>query len=155
MVARGLGDSVNASNISKRKLGDCDFQDVASRSAVAYEAHGGTLTQVYVDKHLNTLQQVLPARLADEWVLIDPVPASWSVEVVFVAQAVGLGLLAPADVADVPITFTFKTFAQLAAEVPAGAALVDAFAEHVHARLNEPSTPRSVREAYAAIAGAP
>ncbi len=58
--SRGVGDSVNATNLSCRKLGDCDFQDTAGRTVAAYEAHGGMLTKAYVDKHLATLQRVAP-----------------------------------------------------------------------------------------------
>ncbi|MDQ1747443.1 MAG: hypothetical protein QOD07_1706 [Frankiaceae bacterium] len=155
-VSRGLGDSVNASNISRRKLGDCDFQDVGARHAVAYEAHGGTLTQVYVDQHVNTLRQVLPLRWAEEWELIDPDANNWRVEIVFVSQATGPGLIVPADVAGVPTSFRFETFSSFSTPVLASSgALVDAFARHVHARLNEASTPRFARETYAAIAGPP
>ncbi|TFV44851.1 hypothetical protein [Blastococcus sp. TF02A-35] len=153
-VPRGLGDSVNASNISRRKLGDVDFQDVAGRTAVAYEAHAGTLTQVYVDHHLNTLRQVLPLRLRDEWQHIDPVPESWSVEVVFVAAAYAPGLTEQVTIADVPVTITYRTFEDFFGQVADDPGLVDAFAEHVHARLNQPSTPLSVRETYAGLTAA-
>ncbi len=61
-MSRGLGDAVNATNISGRKLGDCDFQDGANRRIVAYESHGGTLTDVYIREHLRTLRKVVPLR---------------------------------------------------------------------------------------------
>jgi hypothetical protein len=64
--SRGLGDPVNASNCSSKKLGDCDFQNVAERKCVAVEAHAGRLTDVYVREHLRTLRINLPSRL-EEW----------------------------------------------------------------------------------------
>lgn len=63
---QGLGDSVNATNSSSRKLGDCDFQNVSQRRCIAVEAHAGRLTDVYVREHLRTLRLNLPARL-EEW----------------------------------------------------------------------------------------
>lgn len=64
--SRGLGDSVNASNTSSKKLGDCDFQNITERKCVALEAHAGRLTDVYVREHLRTLRINLPSRL-EEW----------------------------------------------------------------------------------------
>jgi hypothetical protein len=77
-VPRGLGDSVHASNLSRKKLGDCDFQSFVDRRCFAYEAHGGALTNDYVEEHFHTLGRVLPFRIADwqsgshlsEWELI-------------------------------------------------------------------------------------
>lgn len=53
----------------------------------AYEAHGGRLSQAYVDSQPATLRQVLPARLRDEWSGIDPDPSNWSLTVTFVAHS--------------------------------------------------------------------
>jgi len=64
--SRGLGDPVNASNASSKKLGDCDFQNIPARQCVALEAHAGRLTDVYVREHLRTLRLNLPSRL-EEW----------------------------------------------------------------------------------------
>ena len=64
--SRGLGDPVNASNSSSKKLGDCDFQNITEKRCVAVEAHAGRLTDVYVREHLRTLRINLPSRL-EEW----------------------------------------------------------------------------------------
>lgn len=45
---KGIGDSVNASNLSRRKLGDVEFTNVDGRTAIALEAHGGQLSINYV-----------------------------------------------------------------------------------------------------------
>lgn len=82
--ARGLGDPVNASNRSSRKLGDCDFQNVTARKCIALEAHAGRLTDVYVKEHLRTLRLNLPSRL-EEWSRISEV-SEWSLLLRFVAH---------------------------------------------------------------------
>ena len=64
--SRGLGDPVNASNASSKKLGDCDFQNIPARQCIALEAHAGRLTDVYVREHLRTLRLNLPSRI-EEW----------------------------------------------------------------------------------------
>lgn len=151
-VPRGLGDSVNATNISRRKLGDCDFQDVEARHVVAYETHAGTLTQVYVDHHLNSLRQVLPQRLKDEWQHIDPEAGHWSVEVIFVATAFATDLTTHEIIDGVLVEISYHTFEHFFGLVPRDARLVRAFEEHVHARLNQPRTPLFVRASYAALA---
>ena len=83
-ISRGIGDYVNASNLSKKKLGDCDYQNASTKKAVAYEAHGGLLTQTYLDEHIRTLPKIAKPRI-DEWKTFSS-PSEWSVEVVFVAH---------------------------------------------------------------------
>ena len=79
--SRGLGDPVNASNSSSKKLGDCDFQNVAARKCVALEAHAGRLTDVYVREHLRTLRINLPSRL-EEWSCISEL-SDWHLHLCF------------------------------------------------------------------------
>ena len=63
--SRGLGDPVNAANTPRRKLGACEFQDIASSHVVAYEAHAGVLTETYVGAHLAGLDRgIRPDRRA-------------------------------------------------------------------------------------------
>ena len=79
--SHGLGDSVNASNVSRRKLGDCEFQNAsAADGSMAYEAHAGNLSQVYVDGHAQTLRRVLPLRI-EEWERIAGVQ-EWNIEII-------------------------------------------------------------------------
>ncbi|MDO9475878.1 MAG: hypothetical protein Q7L07_04125, partial [Pseudohongiella sp.] len=82
---RGCNDSVNASNISRKKLGDCDFQQLSSKRVVAYEAHGGHLTKLYLEDHLRTLTKVLKHRKA-EWETLTS-REDWEVELIFVAHS--------------------------------------------------------------------
>lgn len=82
--SRGLGDPVNASNSSSKKLGDCDFQNVSERQCNAVEAHAGRLTDVYVREHMRTLRLNLPARL-DEWAQISEL-SEWTLTLRFLVH---------------------------------------------------------------------
>lgn len=82
--ARGLGDPVNASNSSSRKLGDCDFQNISERRCIALEAHAGRLTDVYVREHLRTLRLNLPSRV-EEWSRISELK-DWSLQLRFLVH---------------------------------------------------------------------
>lgn len=82
--SRGLGDPVNASNTSSKKLGDCDFQNLVERKCVALEAHAGRLTDVYVREHLRTLRINLPSRL-EEWSRISEL-SDWQLHLRFLVH---------------------------------------------------------------------
>lgn len=83
--ARGLCSSVNATNISQKKLGDCDFQHPSEHKIIAFEAHGGILSRIYIEEHLRTLKKIVPARL-DELLGIADI-AEWSATIYFVAHS--------------------------------------------------------------------
>lgn len=147
--SHGVGDSVNASNVSRRKLGDCEFQDASARAAVAYEAHAGNLSQIYVDGHVQTLRRVLPMRL-EEWQRIDDIEA-WTVEVVFVAHSFSC-LAVPVSIDGVEVAVTFIEYRDLISAAPTPAAIEELFALHVNGRLNERRTPQRVRDRYFELA---
>ena len=149
--ARGLGDSVNASNVSRRKLGDCDFQRPASTRVVAYEAHAGALTPIYVEEHIRTLGRVMPAR-REEWEGISTVDA-WEVTVKFVAHSFAHAEDLPDKVVidGTPVTFEYVMFQDFLPEP--GDPSLPAIAKALHAGLNAPQTPSYVRERYARLAG--
>jgi hypothetical protein len=146
--SHGIGDSVNASNVSRRKLGDCEFQNAAKRTVVAYEPHAGNLSQVYVDGHAQTLRRVLPLRV-EEWERIAEL-AEWGVRVVFIAHSFSCPPT-DIDVEGVNVQVEFVSYRDLFAGAPTPDALRDLFATHVNARLNEPRTPQKAREAYLAL----
>ncbi|MED5615617.1 hypothetical protein [Janthinobacterium sp. P210005] len=106
--SRGLGDSVNTTNVSRRKLGDCDFQDAANRKIIAYESHGGELTDVYVDEHLRTLSKVISLR-SDELQGVAEL-AEWNLTVVFSAHRISLRERPPIKIGGVMVTLKFETF---------------------------------------------
>ena len=147
---RGVGDSVNASNFSRRKLGDCDFQSPASTQVVAYEAHAGALTPIYVEEHIRTLRRVMPAR-REEWEGISTVDA-WEVTVRFVAHAFADrgDLPGGAMVDGTPVAFEYVTFQDFLPQP--GDPSLPAIAKALHAGLNAPQTPSYVRERYARLA---
>lgn len=115
-LPRGLGDSVNATNVSRRKLGDCDFQNAADRAVVAYESHGGTLSAIYVDEHLRTVAKTLPFR-REEWG-----DEQWALEIVFVCHGTkGIADAGELDEGGTSITWRTVTFELLVNEILANA----------------------------------
>lgn len=84
---RGIGDSVNASNLSKKKLGDVEAFSAKDQKIVGYEIHGGKLTQPYVDGHIKSLIRVLLER-TEELTNI-AVPEDWKLEIIFIAHDLG------------------------------------------------------------------
>ena len=81
---RGLSDSVNATNMSKKKIGDCDFQNSTLMRIEAFESHGGKLTSTYIDEHIRTLRRVLPLRVQELNSFADV--SEWQAKITFVAQ---------------------------------------------------------------------
>ena len=149
---RGLGESVNASNISRRKLGDCDFQHAVNRRVIAYEAHAGVLTTVYLDGHLQSLRRILPLRAA-EWIGISDVD-EWSVTVTFVAHSFGPGVTEVEGWVEeefgIPVDLEYLKFADMIASIEP-VDLRDAFGDLVHAPLNQRRTPERVRAKYSEL----
>jgi hypothetical protein len=153
--ARGLADSVNASNVSRRKLGDCDFQHAADRRVVAYEAHAGVLSGVYLASHFEKLRRILPLRI-EEWAGIADVE-EWSVEVNFIAHDFAADVLGQGawvdEASDLSVNLKFVRIGELIEEAPPPDQLIDAFGEQVVKPLNERRTPEGVRLKYAAMSG--
>ena len=59
----GIGSSVNETNLSTLKFGDVECIDVEARNIIAFEPHGGSLSDVYIDGHINSLNRIIPLRL--------------------------------------------------------------------------------------------
>jgi hypothetical protein len=153
---RGLGDPVNASNLSRRKLGDVEMQSADDRLAVAYEAHGGILTAPYVEGHRRSLRRSLGRRYAEEWIHVADA-GEWRVKVVFVAHAIAPDIdLTDEDVGGIRVTFEARTYGDFfSASFPEGIddVVLDHFAEHVHHALNRRTTPAETRSRYGELAG--
>jgi hypothetical protein len=141
----GVGDSVNASNVSRRKLGDCEFQNASKREVIAYEAHAGNLSQVYVDGHAQTLRRVVPMRI-EEWERIADLE-DWKIEVVFVAHSFSCP---PTDlqIDGMQVAVRFVEYSAFIADGSTAREMTELFAVHVNARLNERRTPQRVRDVY-------
>lgn len=113
--SRGLGDSVNANNNSKRKLGDCDFQNSVDRIIVAYEAHGGKLSELYLDGHIRTLRRTLLRRV-EELETVASI-SEWKLELNFISYAFDVNLPSKIILDGLHIDIKYKTFAELGAMV--------------------------------------
>jgi len=105
----GLGDGVNASNLSKKKLGDVEFMHVENRESIALETHGGHLTGAYVIEHHRSLARVLRVRLDESWLLIDEA-ANWTVKVLFVAHSRDRDLPGEAEIHGVHVRFEYLNY---------------------------------------------
>ncbi|WP_098730056.1 hypothetical protein [Brevibacterium epidermidis] len=107
---RGRGDSVSASNTAKLKMGDVEFKSRSSRRVIAFEAHGGALSEFYVNIHADSLRKILKRRSVELNQLGGP--GDWSIEVRFIAHEIGemytLGL--PSSLDEYEVAWTFLTF---------------------------------------------
>lgn len=145
--SKGLGDSVNASNMSKNKLGDIEFINIDSRSAVAIEAHGGTLSKKYVDYHRKSLSRIVGKRLEDSWKDLD-IPQNWHIEVIFVAHSLASDLPEEDILHDVSINYTYWTYDYLLTKArESGSPVVeDIFQTRFIDALNNHTVPQWVRD---------
>ncbi len=151
---RGHGDSVNATNVSRHKLGDCDFQKFEERSVVAFEVHAGRLTETYFQGHRRTLVRSLRLRRA-EWDEVSEAK-DWNVEITFLAHSFDQSFSQDDDDIDGQrIRFYFVTFEEFLegfrARGFAGDEIAEAFRQHVHTKLNQRNTPDRVRRDYLAL----
>lgn len=144
-VSRGIGDSVNASNTSKKKLGDCDFQRIEDYQAIAYEAHGGVLTQTYLDEHIRTLPKSIVPRVA-EWSTFSN-PTDWSVEIVFVAHEFSAQIPDDFDINGVNICIKFILYSEFSEQI-AGNVHIGIFNTHILGPLSQKRTPSFVRQKF-------
>ncbi len=142
--ARGLGDPVNASNTSSRKLGDCDFQNAITHKCHAVEAHAGRLTDVYLEEHLRTLRLNLPKRMV-EWSGISEI-GEWSIEVLFIAHEDARSTRSDTLDLEIPCGLKVDTFNNASEAVLANTEndqdiFLDTFNKLIIAPLNAPNTP--------------
>ncbi len=141
---RGLGDPVNATNRSSRKLGDSDFQRALEQECFAYEAHAGRLTDIYVEEHLRTLRLNLGFRI-EEWSHIAELK-QWTLKICFVVHQDATSIPKPKVSSAFENSIKVTTFGKLFQEIkplmeafPAGA--VELFNRLVIAPLDANNTP--------------
>ena len=154
--SRGIGDAVNASNFSRRKLGDLEFQQADDRRLTVYEIHGGVLTSPYVHAHRISFERGLSRRLDEEWGSIAD-PSEWHIDVVYVAHGIrGLDISESFEVQGVHVAKTWLTFdsmlTSIVEEVPNNL-LVASFEKNVHAILNGATASHEQRARFAKLAG--
>lgn len=157
--ARGLGSSVNETNASGRKYGDVEYLDLSSRSRIeAYEAHGGSLRDEYVQAHINSLHETVmhrkhEAKLRNE-------SYDMTVNVTYVAHDVSRlvdfhnGYVE--EIEGVPFEFRFVTYVALldvAGGIDAVAVNLSGFDELVHRRISRLPDAYTLKQRYQEITG--
>lgn len=150
--SRGLGDSVNATNVSRKKLGDCDFQNLSNNIVVAYEAHAGPLTEQYLASHMITLPKLLKERIR-EWNGYS-VAEDWTVHIVFVAHEIKATKPAPITIDGVTVHIELEVYRDFFSKTVAPTqSIIDSISKYVLTPLTENHTPNSTREKLNQIAG--
>ena len=139
---KGLGDSVNASNVSRKKFGDIEFKHSSDTRIAAFEAHGGVLTLGYVQEHLNSLPYILEFRRAEleDRASID----EWRLSVVFVAHEFRDGLPERANILGMEVSLTYCTYEEI---IPTeiSSDFLSVFNTVFVDRLNAIETPHRIR----------
>lgn len=152
--SRGLGDGVNASNLSRHKLGDVEFTNVDDRVAIALEAHGGYLSATYVADHQRSLARVVDQRLSESWANLDD-PESWTIHVIFVAHTRDANGLPQTEILHgVYVEYEYMDYEDLVALMSTHSTTDDqvaAFELHVIDALNKPTVRESAREKFRQI----
>jgi len=113
---RGIGDSVNASNLSKKKFGDLEAFNAVKRQITAFEIHGGKLSEVYVASHLRSLERVLAAR----WTSLEEIAElkDWKLEIIFIAHHTGEMASQQIFIEDLNVKISYFTYDQFFAHFP-------------------------------------
>lgn len=149
----GIGDSVNTTNVSRRKCGDSEAIDSKTTSIVAYESHGGALSAKYVAEHQRTLARTLEARESD--LVTRAQPGQWDIRVVFVAHSFAGELPKTASFdGGWTVSFAYLTFDQVRAALDEQVTYVVAaglFTTHCLPALRSTRTPNRVRERVLAL----
>ncbi len=142
--SRGVGASVNATNVSQRKIGDCDFQNATSRQVRAYEAHGGKLTSLYVEEHLRTLEKTMVSRGPELSGIADV--KEWDVDLVFIAHSVSAAEVPDREIMGVKVRVKFKTYNEFFKQAIESGIPSTEFDNFVLEPLREARTPSIVRD---------
>ncbi|CAH7010458.1 conserved hypothetical protein [Vibrio chagasii] len=142
---RGVGDAVNASNLSKKKLGDCDFQNLELKEVHAYEAHGGNLSQGYLKEHMRTLPKLIKPRLL-EWDSFSDT-SDWKVTIWFIAHEFSAKVPSNVNISGVEFEVKFLSFKEFS-ELVGIEETKPYFQSHFLDPLSESKTPAFVRKAF-------
>ncbi len=141
---RGVGDSINSNNISRRKLGDCDFQLAEKRTIIAFEAHGGTLTDIYYEGHIRTFKRILSLR-AEELKGISELN-EWKIKIIFVAYDFGMKVPRSFEINQIKTEIEFLKFKDLLKQVKLESEFEKSFKENFIESLNSLRTPQKIRD---------
>jgi len=152
-----LGASINATNVSSGRIGDCDFQQTSKCLIEAYEAHSGTLNAIYIQHHLATLRKSLRSRAEELRGVADL--ESWTIVLNFVCHALGPdvdvnNLLNSIDVDEgegVKIKISVITFEKFEYLMPAfDESVLKSFDDLVINALNDRRCPEQVWRTFSA-----
>ncbi|WP_401730203.1 thioredoxin domain-containing protein [Stenotrophomonas muris] len=148
---RGLGDAVNASNVSRKKFGDCEFVDNTKYSIMAYEAHGGGLSDIYVKQHILSLVKTVPHRVDELEMVADM--EQWNAKVTFIAHDLGNVGAMLATVEGLKFEIEMTTFVDFSKKIfdYSPEEVEVAFNNHFIRAINSRWTPESVRGSVARI----
>lgn len=115
-------------------MGDAELKHATENRIIAVEAHGGRLTEKYVQDHLFTMRNVIPLRLEE---LEDRAPiGDWALELQFFAHDLDNGLSEDHIVEGLPVHINYRRFADVAGMPVDGdflALLSTYFTEHLNA----------------------
>lgn len=156
-ISRGLGDSVNASNFSRHKLGDVEFANIDRRTAIALEAHGGLVSPAYVKGHQQSLARIIQQRLEESWANLDD-PAKWSVKVIFVSHDSTGNLPKNETIHEVPVSYDYWDYSKLvddALKYSTEESLLNAFRKYFVNALNRDVVPQRIRNKASQILNDP
>lgn len=142
---RGIGDAVNASNVAKKKLGDVEAENTGRRRILAFEPHGGKLTEVYVNRHRNTLAQVVSLR-QQEFEAIAPLD-DWMIRVLFIAHDISGRSDFDEEVLGINIEYRFTTYEDFLALNPLDGTAVGRFSELIAEPTDKPWIPDAIKSA--------
>ncbi|WP_146176165.1 hypothetical protein [Chromobacterium haemolyticum] len=143
---KGIGDSVNATNISSAKFGDCDFLNIESKTIHAYESHSGSLSSTYVEQHLASLRKSIPRRINELTSVADI--QDWDTTIHFVAHHIGPHIPSEFNLHGLKIQIHATTFSDFFDQhVPQPIShLATAIHQHLLLPLNAHRTPNEVRQ---------
>ena len=147
-----IDESVNATNKSGMKFGDCEFINPKESLVHAYEAHAGSLKDIYVEAHLHTLDAVCKKRipLLEQQFDIDRL----NCRITFVAQQLALEKLRSKVrrvVDGVTFELKFTTYEKVFVQSNWPKGLHEAFNQHVVRVMNNerhPLTPQTARDVF-------
>lgn len=151
--ARGLGAAVNATNISTRRLGDCDYQSADRKFICAYESHGGVLTDIYVDEHLRTLKKSFELRKEELKGIADL--REWTIQITFIAHELRLQKHVEIELEDANVEISFKTFESFIEDWLSDAPNFEHLNQKLILPLRENRTPLEVRRKLLDLADHP
>lgn len=138
---KGFGDSVFTTNTSQKKLGDAELKHTKEAKIIAVEAHGGRLTEKYVQDHLNTMRNVMPLRAEEleDRAALD----KWQLELQFFAHELDDGMTTAIEVSGVPVNIVYRRYSDLAENNLNGLPAI--LNEHFRDELNRIHVHRDIR----------